>query len=160
MVHESEEEAELVRKNKLLLEAMTATLNQTIQTIVAEMMKISVREIRDELRQEIRKATGQGHSNESRRDRRTQTQQEHAGSEETDNYYERHNSSSSRDSRRRQRRDHDGRRHHRDEFAGIKLKIPLFHGKADPDAYLEWEKKIEIVFNCQHYTNAQRIQLA
>ena len=69
-------------------------------------------------------------------------------------------SSSSRDSRRRHRRDHEGRRSYRDELAGLKLKIPPFHGKVDPDAYLEWEKKIEIIFNFQHYTNAQRIQIA
>ncbi|KAF8044978.1 hypothetical protein N665_5868s0001 [Sinapis alba] len=63
-------------------------------------------------------------------------------------------------SRRRQRHEPEGRRPHRDDLAGLKLKIPPFHGKVDPDAYLEWEKKIELVFNCQHYTNAQRIQIA
>ncbi|XP_033139473.1 uncharacterized protein LOC117131451, partial [Brassica rapa] len=46
------------------------------------------------------------------------------------------------------------------KLSGLKLKIPPFHGKVDPDAYLEWEKKIELVFNCQHYSNAQRIKIA
>ncbi|XP_033139474.1 uncharacterized protein LOC117131453 [Brassica rapa] len=160
MGNSTDEEAELMRKNKLLMEAMTNQLNQTMLTNMTEMMKESLKEIREEIRQ----ATGQGHSNESRRNRRTQPQQEHAGSQETDNYYDRNrserSSSSSRDSRRRHRRDHDGRRLHRDELAGLKLKIPPFHGKVDPDAYLDWEKKIELVFNVQHYSNAQRIQIA
>ncbi|KAF8105960.1 hypothetical protein N665_0150s0010 [Sinapis alba] len=172
-LNESEEEAELIRQNKLLREQMAAQ-NQNMITTMTEMMKASMKDLHDELRHEFRLATGQGHSNESRRDRRTQTPQdqaevreeargnrrEHAGSQETENYYERSHSSSSKDSRRRHKRDHDGRRHHRDELAGLKLKIPSFHGKADPDAYLEWEKKIEIVFNCQSYTQAQKIQIA
>ncbi|XP_033141136.1 uncharacterized protein LOC103847683 [Brassica rapa] len=144
MVRESEDEAELVRQNKLLRDQMTEQLNQTMITTVADMIKSSMKELRDEIRQEIRQATGQGHSNESRRERRDETPREHAESQETDHYYERnratHSSSSSRDSRRRHRRDHDERRTYRDDLAGLKLKIPPFHGK--------------------HYTNAQRIQIA
>jgi len=37
-------------------------------------------------------------------------------------------------------------RHHDDlggELGTIKLKIPSFQGKNDPEAYLEWEKKVE-----------------
>ena len=30
----------------------------------------------------------------------------------------------------------------------MKMKIPSFNGKADVDAYLEWERKVEMVFNC------------
>ncbi|KAF8080321.1 hypothetical protein N665_0956s0002 [Sinapis alba] len=155
----TDEEAELVRKNKLLMEAMTAQLNQTMLTNMTEMMKYSLKDIREEIKQ----ATSQGHGQEIRRNRRTHTQQEHAGSQETDNYYERdraERSGSSRGSRRRKRREPEGRRPHCDDLAGLKLKIPPFHGKVDPDSYLEWEKKIELVFNCQHYTNAQRIQIA
>ena len=28
-----------------------------------------------------------------------------------------------------------------------KLKIPFFQGKNDPEAYLEWERKVELVFD-------------
>lgn len=164
MGKDSEEEAELVRKNQILREQMTEQLNQNMVTTMADLLKASMKEFREEMRQEMRQAIGQGHGNESRRNRRTPTRQEHAGSQETDNYYVRNqterSSSSSRESRGRSRRDHDGRRSHRDKLAGLKLKIPPFHGKVDPDAYLEWEKKIELVFNCQHYSNAQRIQIA
>ena len=30
----------------------------------------------------------------------------------------------------------------------IKLKIPNFQGKNDPKAYLEWEKKVDWIFDC------------
>ncbi|XP_033139498.1 uncharacterized protein LOC117131495, partial [Brassica rapa] len=106
---------------------------------------------------------GQGQASGSRREQRRnrQGQREHAGSEETDNFYERSShSSGSRRSSRRSRHDHEGRRHRRNELSGLKLKIPPFHGKADPDAYLEWEKKIELVFNCQHYSEIKKIQVA
>lgn len=32
--------------------------------------------------------------------------------------------------------------------------------KLIPDAYLEWEKKIELVFDCTHYTEVKRVQVA
>ncbi|KAH0852613.1 hypothetical protein HID58_093868 [Brassica napus] len=59
MVRESEDEAELVRQNKLLRDQMTEQLNQTMITTVADMIKSSMKELRDEIRQEIRQATGQ-----------------------------------------------------------------------------------------------------
>ena len=31
-------------------------------------------------------------------------------------------------------------------LGSIKVKIPTFQGKTDPEAYLEWEKRIELVF--------------
>lgn len=34
------------------------------------------------------------------------------------------------------------------------------YGKADPDAYLEWKKKIELVFDCQKYSQARKIRVA
>ena len=46
-----------------------------------------------------------------------------------------------RDNRRARRIDRD--------LGSIKLKIPSFQGKNDPKAYLEWEKKMEIVFDCE-----------
>ena len=43
---------------------------------------------------------------------------------------------------------------------GIKMQVPPFEGKTDPDAYLEWEKKVELMFNCNDYTEEQQIKLA
>lgn len=42
---------------------------------------------------------------------------------------------------------------------GFKLKIPPFHGRNDHDAYLEWEKKIELVFDCQHYSEYNKVRV-
>ncbi|KAF8045969.1 hypothetical protein N665_4165s0001 [Sinapis alba] len=47
-----------------------------------------------------------------------------------------------------------------DNLGNLKLRIPPFHGKNDPDAYLEWEKKIELVFNCQQYTEERKVRIA
>ena len=31
------------------------------------------------------------------------------------------------------------------------MKIPSFQGKNDPQVYLEWERKVEMVFDCHNY---------
>ena len=36
-------------------------------------------------------------------------------------------------------------KHEDDQLKGIKLKIPTFQGKSDPETYLEWERKIELI---------------
>ncbi|XP_071928059.1 uncharacterized protein [Coffea arabica] len=43
---------------------------------------------------------------------------------------------------------------------GIMMKIPPFQGKSDPDTYLEWESRVELVFDCNDYTDAQKLRLA
>ncbi|XP_071909839.1 uncharacterized protein [Coffea arabica] len=47
-----------------------------------------------------------------------------------------------------------------DAIKGIKMKIPPFQGKSDPDTYLEWESQVELVFDCNDYTDAQKLRLA
>ena len=42
----------------------------------------------------------------------------------------------------------------------IKLSIPSFQGRSDPEAYLEWEKKIELIFECHNYSEAKKVKLA
>ena len=44
-------------------------------------------------------------------------------------------------------------------MSGLKLKIPSFDGKNDPDAFLEWERKIELVFDCQNFLILKRLDL-
>ena len=39
------------------------------------------------------------------------------------------------------------------------MKIPSFQGKNNPKAYLEWEKKIELVFDCHNYSKLTKIKL-
>jgi hypothetical protein len=45
-------------------------------------------------------------------------------------------------------------------LGGIKMKIPSFQGRSDPEAYLEWEKKMEFVFDCHNYSETKRVKLA
>ncbi|XP_042446410.1 uncharacterized protein LOC122031356 [Zingiber officinale] len=42
----------------------------------------------------------------------------------------------------------------------IKLSIPLFQGKNDPDVYIEWERKVELVFDCHNYSEEKKVKLA
>jgi hypothetical protein len=45
-------------------------------------------------------------------------------------------------------------------LGNIKMKIPSFQGKNDPKAYLEWEKKVELIFKCHNYSEEKKIKLA
>ncbi|XP_074565168.1 uncharacterized protein LOC141821722 [Curcuma longa] len=58
-----------------------------------------------------------------------------------------------------------GRRGRANEYVdrnlgNIKMKIPSFQGKSDPDVYLEWEKKVELVFDCHNYSEEKKVKLA
>ena len=42
----------------------------------------------------------------------------------------------------------------------LKLTPPTFAGKVDPDAYIEWERRMEYIFEYYRYTEAKKIALA
>jgi hypothetical protein len=46
------------------------------------------------------------------------------------------------------------------QIEGVKLNIPPFKGKSDPEAYLEWELKLGHVFSCNNYDEEQKVKLA
>jgi len=46
------------------------------------------------------------------------------------------------------------------KIEGVKLNVPSFKGRSDPDTYLDWEMKIEHVFSCNDYTEQQKVKLA
>ena len=46
------------------------------------------------------------------------------------------------------------------DLGSIKMKIPAFQGRNEPEAYLEWEKKVELVFECQNYSELKKVKLA
>ncbi|XP_019184978.1 PREDICTED: uncharacterized protein LOC109179930 [Ipomoea nil] len=54
--------------------------------------------------------------------------------------------------RRAARRDVD------DDLGNIKMSMPNFQGKSDPDAYLEWESKVERVFDCHNYSERKKVK--
>ncbi|XP_013599594.1 PREDICTED: uncharacterized protein LOC106307241 [Brassica oleracea var. oleracea] len=45
-------------------------------------------------------------------------------------------------------------------LGGVKLKIPTFDGKNNSDAFLEWERKIELLFDCQNFSEMKKVKLA
>ena len=47
-----------------------------------------------------------------------------------------------------------------DDLKNIKMAIPAFQGRSDPEAYLEWEKKVELVFECHNYSESKKVKLA
>ena len=54
------------------------------------------------------------------------------------------------------RRDHGRREHVDGDLGSIKMKIPSFQGRNDPEVYLEWEKKIELIFNYHRYSDEKK----
>lgn len=40
------------------------------------------------------------------------------------------------------------------------LRIPPFLGHNDPDAYMEWEINMQLVFECQNYTKEKKVKFA
>lgn len=40
------------------------------------------------------------------------------------------------------------------------MRIPHFKGRNDAEAYLEWERKVELVFDCHNYHEEKKIKLA
>ena len=57
------------------------------------------------------------------------------------------------------RGDRNGTRRNND-LRGIKMKIPTFQGRNDPEAYLEWETKMEMVFDCHEFSEFKKVKLA
>jgi hypothetical protein len=53
-----------------------------------------------------------------------------------------------------------GRPRRDNDLGNIKIKIPSFQGKNDPEVYLEWETKMEMVFDCHSYLEIKKVKLA
>ena len=47
-----------------------------------------------------------------------------------------------------------------DDLSHIKINIPPFMGKSDPEAYLEWEEKMEMIFDYHNYSEGKKVKLA
>ena len=45
-------------------------------------------------------------------------------------------------------------------LGGVKLKLPQFQGGSDPEAYLEWEKRVELIFDCHQYNEITKVRIA
>ena len=47
-----------------------------------------------------------------------------------------------------------------DRIEGVKLNVSPFKGRSNPDAYLDWEMKIQHAFSCNDYLEEQKVKLA
>ena len=45
-------------------------------------------------------------------------------------------------------------------LGNIKMKISPFQGRNDPEVYLEWERKVELIFECHNYSEAKKVKIA
>ena len=44
-------------------------------------------------------------------------------------------------------------------LGSIKMKIPSFQGRSDPEAFLDWVTKVERVFDCHNYSEVKKVKL-
>lgn len=42
----------------------------------------------------------------------------------------------------------------------IKMIIPSFKSRSNPEAYLEWEKNVESIFDCDNYSEEKKLKIA
>ncbi|XP_057811643.1 uncharacterized protein LOC131025875, partial [Salvia miltiorrhiza] len=45
-------------------------------------------------------------------------------------------------------------------LGNIKMNVPPFQGKNDPELYLDWERKVELMFDCHNYSELKKVKLA
>ena len=57
-------------------------------------------------------------------------------------------------------RGREGRNQEDNKLSNIKIRIPSFQGKTNLEAYFEWEKKVEFVFDCHNYSEMKKVKLA
>ncbi|CAA7050372.1 unnamed protein product [Microthlaspi erraticum] len=67
---------------------------------------------------------------------------------------------SSHSSRRRARRQREEPNRMVENLGGYKMRIPPFHGRNNPDEYMDWEKKCEFNFNLHNIIGDNRVKLA
>src|SRR5262249_41922635 len=60
--------------------------------------------------------------------------------------------------RRAQRADPLNRRD--GDLKSIKMQIPPFKGRNDAETYLEWERKVDLIFECHNFTEEKKVKLA
>ena len=116
------------------------------------MMRVELEHVHERL-DRVEEGTQRGQPpfapNALRRNRSHQRKIDEVGEFEDDNLEEEFDRISV-GSHRRYGRDREARNWVDNNLGSIKMKIPAFQGKSDPEAYLEWEKKMELVFDCRN----------
>ncbi|CAL1402444.1 unnamed protein product [Linum trigynum] len=47
-----------------------------------------------------------------------------------------------------------------EDFRNLKISIPPFRGTINPDHWLDWERKVELIFDCHRYSEKKKVMLA
>lgn len=45
-------------------------------------------------------------------------------------------------------------------LGNVKVTILKFKDMNDPEAYLDWEKKVELIFDCHNYSEDKKVKIA
>ena len=51
-------------------------------------------------------------------------------------------------------------KHHKDHLNKVKFQVPAFEGKSDPDAYQDWEDRMERFFKVHRCSEKEKVKLA
>jgi hypothetical protein len=129
-----------------------------------ERLNFVLGEVRDRMdHQETAIINLQGGRDRRRRERRVENEYENEGDGEDEEDLA-SEVGSGRHRRVRRERGHEWNPGDRDgvdrSLGSIKMKIPSFQGRTDPEVYLEWEKKIDLVFDCHNYSEEKKVKLA
>uniref|UniRef100_A0A2N9F4X4 CCHC-type domain-containing protein n=1 Tax=Fagus sylvatica TaxID=28930 RepID=A0A2N9F4X4_FAGSY len=129
-----------------------------------ERLNFVLGEVRDRMdHQEAAIRNLQGGRDRRRRERRVEYEYENEGDGEDEEDLA-SEVGSGRHRRVRRERGHEWNPGGRDgvdrSLGSIKMKIPSFQGRTDPEVYLEWEKKIDLVFDCHNYSEEKKVKLA
>uniref|UniRef100_A0A2N9I063 CCHC-type domain-containing protein n=1 Tax=Fagus sylvatica TaxID=28930 RepID=A0A2N9I063_FAGSY len=129
-----------------------------------ERLNFVLGEVRDRMdHQEAAIRNLQGGRDRRRRERRVENEYENEGDGEDEEDLA-SEVGSGRHRRVRRERGHEWNPGGRDgvdrSLGSIKMKIPSFQGRTDPEVYLEWEKKIDLVFDCHNYSEEKKVKLA
>ncbi|KAF1868016.1 hypothetical protein Lal_00043733 [Lupinus albus] len=85
---------------------------------------------------------------ERHRNRRHSSQDDSSGSEEERRRRRRRERRNGEEDQMERRRD--------DKLEGVEIKIPTFMGMNNLEAYMEWEMKVEQVFDCHNYSEDKK----
>ncbi|KAJ0963098.1 hypothetical protein J5N97_028220 [Dioscorea zingiberensis] len=139
--------------------------NLQVQAIIGEMRRMmraeleQIHERMDRVEEGAQRGQPPVVPNIPRRNRVPQREVEGVGAFEVGNFDEDFDRMST-GSPRRYGRDRDARNRVDNNLGSIKMRIPAFQGKSEPEAYLEWEKKMELVFDCHNYSEMKKVKLA
>ncbi|KAL4355007.1 hypothetical protein GQ457_06G010920 [Hibiscus cannabinus] len=131
--------------------------NLNLQDVIREMDRLLQLRLRpmEERIEQLEEISLEGQLSQRRHN--SEYEEEYDGEIDDEQAYER----ATRQGLRQQEPRHQRARPRVDDILNnIKINIPPFQGKTDPEAYLASEKKIEHIFECHNYSELKKVKLA